>query len=258
MSLNENRIDNCLSDLKLQNKKALMGAIVPDVKKFDEDLKNVLSLADAGLDIIQIKVPFSDPLADGPIVQILATRAVANHTGTDDVFRLVNMIRKASPKMPVVISAYFNTLSHYGISKFLDNAVENGVDGIIVPDLPCEECGELPKQLRKGILLIQNVTPYSADKVEEICRNSEGFLIIASTRADTDAVNEQMNSFSEVLNKYNKLPVFSNSDVSSSNDARKIAVHFDGLILSSFLMTILEEKGTKEAENFVREIKAVM
>lgn len=147
-----NRIENRLNELKKENKKAFityMTAGFPDMEKTCDIIK---AQYEAGIDLIELGIPFSDPIADGPVIQDASYRSIQNGTNLKGVFNLVSELRK-SCDVPLIFMLYYNTVLHYGVEKFVDRCIECGVDGIIVPDLPYEESFEIVEYMNKKRML---------------------------------------------------------------------------------------------------------
>ncbi|UCH80523.1 MAG: tryptophan synthase subunit alpha, partial [Nitrospiraceae bacterium] len=176
-----NRIDNTFMKLHDQGKKALIPYIMAGDPSHEATKTYVIELETAGADIIELGVPFSDPLADGPTIQRAAERSLKNGTTLKNVLSLVKDIREIS-EIPLVLMTYFNPVFKFGIEAFVRDAVHNGVDGIIIPDLIPDEAGDLIKQAkRSGLSTIFLLAPTStSDRIEKVSRASSGFIYYVS------------------------------------------------------------------------------
>lgn len=163
----KNRIEAKFEQLKKENKKAFVNYITAGLPDMDRCAGLIKAMEEAGLDIIELGVPFSDPTADGPVIQDASYRSIQKGTTLRKTFDLVERVRKDGVKMPIVFMLYYNTIMHYGVQKFVDKCSEVGVDGIIVPDLPLEEQDEIKEALnnRDETILIELVAPVSKDRI---------------------------------------------------------------------------------------------
>ena len=171
-----NRIETRLAELKAQNRKALVTYITAGCGGYEQTEDAVLAMDKAGADIIEIGVPFSDPVAEGPIIQEASLKALERNTTLAGTFEMVKRIRK-STDMPLLLMLYVNTVFRYGTEKFFSQCKESGIDGVIIPDLPYEEYDEIKEDADKnGIISISLVTPVSFGRIEKIAASARGFL----------------------------------------------------------------------------------
>ena len=195
-----NRIDQRFAALKLQNKKALITFITagdPDLKA-TETL--VLEMEKAGADIIELGVPFSDPVAEGPVIQAASERALKSGTTLKDIFTLVKNLRQKTD-IPILLMMYLNCIFKYGKEKFFENCVESGIDGVIVPDMPFEERDEISAESKKaGVYAINLVAPTSKERIKEIASESEGFLYCVSSLGVTGQRSNFSTDFDDSFN----------------------------------------------------------
>jgi tryptophan synthase alpha chain len=243
-------------------------ALVPFVMAGDPDLDTTRALlraaAAAGADLVEIGVPFSDPTADGPILQRSAARALARGTSLRGVLALVAELRDELP-MPVVLFGYYNPIFHYGTARFAEDARRAGVDGLLVVDLPPEEADEVWKPSRAaGLDVIFLLAPTSdSGRVRAVLRKASGFVyfvsmtgITGSRAIDSDAVREKLGE----LRRLCALPLGVGFGISTAEEAAAVASYADAVIVGSAIMRMVEsEHGSPEVVErvgtFIRELK---
>ena len=145
-----NRIEERLAALKEEGKKAFITYTTAGLPDYDTTKKIMFAQEKAGIDIMEIGVPFSDPIADGRVIQDASFKAIQNGASLEGTFTMMGKVRKAGLNSPVVFMLYYNTVYHYGVENFVNKCIENGVDGLIIPDLPFEEQGEIKDVLAKN------------------------------------------------------------------------------------------------------------
>ena len=171
-----NRIDKKFAELKAEGKKALIPYICSGDPSAEMTEKLVCTLEEAGADIIELGIPFSDPLADGPVIQAAGLRAFAGGYKVDDTFKIVENVRKKS-EIPLVIMVYYSTIFGYGKEKFIENCIKADVDGLIIPDLPYEEYDEIKPLIDEtDIYMIPLVGLTSGDRMPMLVKEAKGFV----------------------------------------------------------------------------------
>ncbi len=183
-----NRIDKKFKELKKSNKKAFIPFIMAGDPSLAVTEKLIYELASSGADIIELGVPFSDPIADGPTIQKAAGRGLKSKTTLDGVFNLVEKVR-AQIQAPIVFLIYYNLVFHYGLERFVKAAIHSGVDGVVIPDLPPEESKELCKAAKKNkFSVIHLLAPTSSiDRIKKVSSVSSGFIYYVSLTGTTGA-----------------------------------------------------------------------
>lgn len=173
-----NRIEEKLAQLKEQNKKAFITYMTAGMPDFDKMQEIIRTQEQAGTDIIELGIPFSDPVADGPVIQDASYHAILKGVNLKKVLEAMKKLRSAKIEIPIVFMMYYNTIFHYGVEAFVDACIESGVDGLIIPDLPLEEQDEIKEFLQKenAPILIQLVSPVSKDRIPEILKDARGFV----------------------------------------------------------------------------------
>ena len=235
------RIEKRFADLKASGKKALVTFITAGDPDLATSAKILAGLAKAGADIIELSVPFSDPMADGPTIQLANIRAFKAGITLIKVLGMVREFRKADTTTPIVLMGYYNPIYVYGVEKFLAAAKEAGVDGLIVVDLPPEEDAELCEPAKKhGLNFIRLVTPTTdAKRLPAVLKNASGFLYyvsiagITGTRAaDTASVKTAVAD----LKKHTNLPVAIGFGISTPEQAKTMSSAADGAIVGSAIV----------------------
>ncbi len=230
-------------------------AFIPFITAGDPNLetteKLVLCMAEAGADLIELGVPFSDPVAEGAVIQRASQRALQAGATTDKIFDTVRRIRQKTD-IPMALMTYINPVFVYGPDKFMESCRDCGVDAVIVPDLPFEEKGELlPACRRHGVTLISLVAPTSDARIAGIAREAEGFVYVVSSLGVTGVRSEIVTDLRQLiaLVKAEKdIPCAVGFGISTPEQARDIARVADGVIVGSAIVKLVEEYGEGAAE----------
>lgn len=239
------KISECLKKLGTKGKKAL----IPFITAGDPDLAYTVSLANdlvqAGADIIELGVPFSDPLADGPVIQQASGRALAAGASLSGVLDTVFEIRK-TVSTPIILMGYYNPFYRYGLKRFIHDAGRAGVDGLIVPDLPFEESLPMGQAaLAGGIDLIPLVAPTTTDRrLEKITSLARGFVYCVSLTGVTgvrEHLNTDLADFTGRVRRFTSLPLAVGFGISSPGQAAHAAKHCDAVVVGSAIVKIIAE-----------------
>ncbi|MBN2517827.1 MAG: tryptophan synthase subunit alpha [Candidatus Altiarchaeota archaeon] len=242
-------------ELEKKKEKALILYISCGDPSADETIRIAKEVIDAGCDILELGLPFSDPLADGPTIQAASQRALEKGMNTDRYFEVAKKIEG----VPKVCMTYYNLLLQYGLEKFCKKSKESGISGFIIPDLPLEESQDLLAVCKKnGIDLISIVSPRTDEKrIEKIAGLSRGFLYLQSTLGVTGArssLPEELKRKIEQVKKISKIPVAVGFGVSKSEQVREIAkAGADGIIIGSALIKGIQDG--RDVGSFVRGLK---
>ena len=208
----------------------------------------VRAAAENGADLIELGIPFSDPTAEGPVIQGANLRALRGGITTDKVFALVRELRR-DVTIPLVFMTYANVVFSYGAERFLSNCAAAGVDGLILPDLPFEEKEEFLAPCRKyGVDLISMVAPTSENRIAMIAREAEGFLYLVSSLGVTGMRSEiktDLGSIVKIVRENTKIPCAIGFGISTPAQAKQMAALSDGAIVGSAIVRILEQYGTE-------------
>ena len=263
----DDRISNVFEKLKENNKKAFIPFITAGFPDTDRYIELFLALSSAGADIIEIGIPFSDPMADGPVIQAASNIALKKGINTDILFDSILKIRSKS-ETPIVFMTYFNIVLRFGIENFLLRSRETGVDGIIIPDLPLEEFYRYKYLFEKynmcTILMVSLNT--SMQRMKEIADNSKGFLYCVSSKGVTGERSEmspEVKIFLSSFKRITDLPLCIGFGISNLNQVIEIKDYCDGIIIGSKISSIILNtrtfhKGIKEAGNFAAGIIKVL
>ncbi len=250
---------------RIRNAFANGKAFIAFVTAGDPDLETTArllpALEQAGADLIEIGVPFSDPVAEGVVIQRANERALAAGTTTDKLFELVAEARK-TVSAPLVFLTYLNPIFTYGTERFMKRCRECGVDGLIVPDLPFEEKGELLPLCRTyGVELVPLVAPTSGERIERIAREAEGFVYCVSSMGVTGVRTEIKTDIGEIVRHVKAatdVPCAVGFGISTPEQARKMAAVADGAIVGSAIVKLVEQYGrdcTGPVSDYVRDMK---
>ena len=234
-------------------------AFIPFITCGDPDLQTTLqavkAAADNGADLIELGIPFSDPTAEGPVIQGANIRALNGGVTTDKIFDLVKEIRK-EVFIPMVFMTYANVVFSYGAEKFISTCKEIGIDGLILPDLPYEEKDEfLPVCQKYGVDLISLIAPTSADRISMIAKEAEGFLYIVSSLGVTGTRSEiktDLASIVKIVRENTNIPCAIGFGISTPEQAKKMSDIADGAIVGSAIIKIIEKYG-KDSPKYVGE-----
>ena len=230
----------------------------------DPDLETtaaaVRAAVQGGADLIELGIPFSDPTAEGPVIQGANLRALKGGVTTDRVFRLVRELRR-DVTIPLVFMTYANVIYSYGAERFLRNCAEAGIDGLILPDLPFEEKEEFLAPCRKyGVDLISMIAPTSASRVAMIAREAEGFLYLVSSLGVTgerSEISTDLAAIVKTVRENTAIPCAVGFGISTPEQARAMAALSDGAIVGSAIVRIVEEYGKEAPERVGRYVRAM-
>ncbi|MDR1256559.1 MAG: tryptophan synthase subunit alpha, partial [Spirochaetaceae bacterium] len=215
----------------------------PSIEKSEEF---VLNMIEAGADLVEIGIPFSDPIAEGPVIQAANVRALNAGANLEKLFALAGRLRKRT-ETPLVFLTYFNPVFRYGADNFFRRCAEAGVDGVIIPDLPFEESDEARgPAAESGVDLISLVAPTSGDRIAQIARNASGFLYIVSSMGVTGArttIETDLKTITCAARAHTGIPLAVGFGVTTPEQAADIARIADGVIVGSAIVRIVERYG---------------
>ena len=261
------RIQATFERLQKEGRKALIPYVAagdPDVAASVEILR---AMADAGAAVIELGVPFSDPMADGPVIQKAAERALAQGTGLPQVLEIVSAFRRTHADTPVVLMGYANPIERYGVERFVTDAKAAGVDGVLVVDYPPEECEEFALRLRsQGLDLIFLLAPTSSEaRMQTLGRIASGYVYYVSLRGVTGAANLDISAVAEMIpriQRHVKVPVGVGFGIRDAKTARAVAAVADAVVIGSALVQHLElqprDKVAEAAARFIAEIRQAL
>lgn len=235
--------------------KAFIAFITCGDPDLETTAKVVAEAVKNGADLIELGIPFSDPTAEGPVIQNASLRALNGGVTTDKIFDLVRLLRK-DIDVPMVFMTYANVIFSYGAERFISTCKEIGIDGLILPDLPFEEKEEFLPYCRKyGVDLISLIAPTSQNRIEMIAREAEGFIYLVSSLGVTGVrseINTDLNSIVQVIRENTDVPCAIGFGISTPDQAKKMADLSDGAIVGSAIVKIVEQYG-KDAPQYVGE-----
>ncbi len=243
-------------------------AFIPFITCGDPDIetteKVIRAAAENGADLIEIGIPFSDPTAEGPVIQGANIRALAGGVTTDKVFEMVARLRR-DVKIPMVFMTYANVVFSYDAERFMARCCETGIGGIILPDLPFEEKEEFSAVAKQyGIDLISLIAPTSAQRIAMIAKEAEGFIYVVSSLGVTGMRSEISTNIADivrVIRENTDVPCAVGFGISRPDQAKAMAAASDGAIVGSAVIRILEQYGRDAAPHvgeYVKEMKAAV
>ena len=224
----------------------------------------VYAMEEAGADLIELGIPFSDPTAEGPVIQAANVRALSGGVTTDKIFAMVEKIRK-NTKIPMVFMTYANVVFSYGTERFIKKAAEVGMDGLILPDVPFEEKEEFNVVCKQyGLDLISLIAPTSHERIRMIAKEAKGFVYCVSSLGVTGVRSEiktDVAKMVEMVKEVNDIPAAIGFGISTPEQAKKMASVSDGAIVGSAIVKIVAKYGKEcipEVEKYVKEMKAAV
>src|SRR5215216_4047922 len=243
--MSETRIDRRFATLKAQGRAALVTFLTAGDPDADTSLAILKALPQAGADVIELGMPFTDPMADGPAIQASSQRALTTGQTLKKTLAMVRAFRESDDATPIILMGYYNPIYIYGVEKFLADAKSAGVDGLIVVDLPPEEDDELClPALRAGLNFIRLATPTTDDKrLPAVLANTSGFVYYVSVTGITGAAAADSKVVSEAVSRikrHTKLPVCVGFGIRTPEAAHSIAQHADGVVVGSALVSALK------------------
>ncbi len=262
------RLDDVFASLKAAGRKALVGYLTAGDPDYDRSLALLRAACDAGLDVLELGIPFSDPTSDGPVIQAASRRALQAGMTVPRALRLVADLRRHTA-IPIILFSYFNPLLNYGLAKLAADAAAAGVDGFLVVDLPPEEAGEFTDAMAgSGLPLIRLVAPTTPPaRIGLIARGAGGFLYVITRTGVTGtgglepaAIRREMEA---VRGQAGRLPVCLGFGIRTPADVRALAPLADGLVVGSALVTIVESGAARadlpdRVAETVRALKAAL
>ena len=256
--MSQNRIDQKFKKLCAQKKKALIAFITAGDPHLKKTAELVTAFEKEGVDFVELGVPFSDPLADGPVIQAASQRALRSGTTLSKILKCVQSIRRKS-QVPILLMSYLNPILRMGFKEFARRAVSSGVDGVIIPDLPPEEEKELAKILRRcRVHLVFLLAPTSTpERRARIARRAKGFIYYVSVTGVTGAQRAFATSLKKDIaaaKKITSTPVCVGFGISNPAQARAILKSADGVIIGSALVQKLASNSRLSADQFSKKI----
>lgn len=244
--------------------KALIGFIVAGDPTIEDTLSYLKAMEQAGVNLIEIGIPFSDPVAEGPVIQAANQRSLAAGTTTDKVFEIVGQFRKES-SIPLVFLSYINPVFHCGYEAFFARCKKLDVDGLIVPDLPFEERCELSVPAAQyGIDLISMVAPTSQTRIPKIVKGAGGFIYAVSSMGVTgirDQLPEGLSDMIRMIRQATPLPIAIGFGINTPEQAARMAKIGDGVIVGSAIVKLIEahqSQATEPLKQYLRSLRSAI
>lgn len=261
-----NRIENMFRHKAAEGRKALITFATAGDPDLETTKRLVLAMEKAGADLVEIGVPYSDPIAEGPVIQAANVRALKNDVRLDTLFGMVAQLRRDT-QVPLVYLIYLNCILQYGKLEFFKRCAEAGVDGVIVPDLPYEESPEIVYEAREyGVRLIRLVAPTSADRIARIAKEAEGFLYCVSSLGVTGTREEFKTDFAQyfkAINLAKRTPTALGFGISTPEQVRELKHFADAVIVASAIVRRVAEaaspdEAVKNVSEFVGELRVAL
>jgi len=256
------RMDKRFADLKAEGRPALVTYFMGGDPDYDTSLGIMKALPEAGSDIIELGMPFSDPMADGPAIQLAGQRALKGGQTLKKTLQLAADFRKTDDTTPIVMMGYYNPIYIYGVEKFLDDALLAGIDGLIVVDLPPEMDDELCiPAIRKGINFIRLATPTTDEKrLPKVLKNTSGFVYYVSMNGITGSALPDPSLVSgavERIKQHTNLPVCVGFGVKTAEHAKVIGGSADGVVVGTAIVNQVATSLTRDGKATADTIQAV-
>jgi tryptophan synthase alpha chain len=243
-----------------QKGKAFIGFVTAGDPSMEKTEEYILAMIDAGTDVVEIGIPFSDPIAEGPVIQRANIRALSAGATLAQIFALAERIRRKT-QVPLVFLTYFNPVFRYGCGRFFTKCAETGVDGIIIPDMPFEEQGEARETAGlHGVDLISLIAPTSEQRIKAIAAAAQGFLYVVSSMGVTGvrgAIETDIEAIIKAARGEAKVPIAVGFGINRPDQAAEISRIADGVIVGSAIVKIIEEYQDDAAPRIAEYVKAM-
>ena len=257
-----NRIDQKFIALEKEKKKALVSFVTSGDPDFRSSQKIISSLPQFGADFVEIGLPFSDPMADGPTIQRSSQRAIRSGINIEKTFQIIENFRKSNKKTPIILMGYFNPIFQFGLKKFFLRCSKVGVDGLIIVDLPPEEDSLIKNYTHKyNVYNIRLVTPTTNKiRLKKISKSSKGFLYYVSIMGITGTKKPSLSLLKKSvleIKKNTKLPILVGFGIDNSNQVKEINKFADGCVIGSAIINLIEQSNKEKysIERILSKIK---
>ena len=249
---------NLINQTFLEDGKKLITFVTGGDPDFETSKDIIKTIINNNIDIIEIGMPFSDPMADGPTIQLASNRAIKKEINLDKIFSLSKFAKNLKNNLPIILMGYYNMILHYGVKNFVTNCVKNGVDGLIVVDLQPEEDEELIENLKNSnIDLIRLITPTTnEERLKLILQNASGFLYFVSITGITGQKSANLIELEKSIRKiknFTDLPVVPGFGIKNAADVKNICKISDGAVVGSSIIKIIENNLADKKE-MIRKI----
>tara|TARA_B100000214_G_C23949656_1_gene619803 strand:+ start:750 stop:1544 length:795 start_codon:yes stop_codon:yes gene_type:complete len=249
---------NLINQTFLEDGKKLITFVTGGDPDFETSKDIIKTIINNNIDIIEIGMPFSDPMADGPTIQLASNRAIKKEINLDKIFSLSKFAKNLKNNLPIILMGYYNMILHYGVKNFVTNCVKNGVDGLIVVDLQPEEDEELIENLKNSnIDLIRLITPTTnEERLKLILQNASGFLYFVSITGITGQKSANLIELEKSIRKiknFTDLPIVPGFGIKNATDVKNICKISDGAVVGSSIIKIIEDNLANKKE-MIRKI----
>ncbi len=249
---------NLINQTFLEDGKKLITFVTGGDPDFETSKDIIKTIINNNIDIIEIGMPFSDPMADGPTIQLASNRAIKKEINLDKIFSLSKFAKNLKNNLPIILMGYYNMILHYGVKNFVTNCVKNGVDGLIVVDLQPEEDEELIENLKNSnIDLIRLITPTTnEERLKLILKNASGFLYFVSITGITGQESANLIELEKSIRKiknFTDLPIVPGFGIKNATDVKNICKISDGAVVGSSIIKIIEDNLADKKE-IIRKI----
>lgn len=265
--MKNNRITRKFQELANSREKGLITYLTAGDPDLETSVELVAAMDRAGADLVEIGIPFSDPVADGPSIQQASARALARGVRIAAIMETAAKIRKLT-KLPLIFMTYYNPILQYGLERFVQDAVQAGIDGLIIPDLPFEETQPLQSMAdSSGLALIPLVAPTTTDgRLKNISSCARGFIYCVSVTGVTGAreqINTDLEQFATRVRKHTGLPIAIGFGIAGPQQALRVAPYCDAIVVGSAIVNTIAAQSTKpgaisSAAGLVKEIKSAL
>ena len=257
---------NLISQIFKNNEKKLVTFVTGGDPDYATSLQIIKTIINNGADIIEIGMPFSDPMADGPTIQLSSVRAISKGIDLENIFLLAAEAKKIKNDLPIILMGYYNLILYFGIERFVKKCKQNGVDGLIIVDLQPEEDEDLINELKNNeIDLIRLITPTTnEERLKLILKNASGFLYYVSVMGITGQKSADLNDLEKsvkFIKNHTNLPVIPGFGIKNSTDVKNICKIADGAVVGSSIIKIIEknlnnkDKMLSEINKFTKDLK---
>ena len=261
--MHENRIEKRMALLAKEGRKAFITYMTAGLPDMEGTKALIRAQEEAGTDVLELGIPFSDPTADGPVIQDASYRSILKGTNLTKVFQAVEEVREDC-QIPILFMMYYNTIMYYGIEKFIETCARVGVDGLIVPDVPKEEQFELQAAIDKmedAPVLIQLVSPVSGDRIPMILDGARGFVYCVSAMGVTGGAGDfhrNVRNYLKSVKAVADIPVMMGFGIRTAEDVAGVKDIIDGCIVGTHFIKLMEENAydPEVAKDYIRTFKA--
>ena len=258
----ENRIEQKMRNLKTNNEKALITYMTAGLPDMAGSKALVKAQEHAGTDVLELGIPFSDPVADGPVIQNASYQSIQLGTNLKKVFAMMKELREEGVEMPIAFMMYYNTALHFGLEQLVEDCIASGVDGLIIPDLPLEEQEDIKEALKRegAPILIELVSPTSGERVSEILEKARGFVYCVSGMGVTGQsgnFHKRILDYLSEVKSVAEIPVMMGFGIEQAKDVAPMKDVIDGAIVGSHFIKLLEANDYKPdaARRYCRTFK---